>query len=55
MDLPREALKQLFGIFSAEAEEHIEHITRNLLDLEKARKASCALSSSKTFFAKPTL
>jgi two-component system chemotaxis sensor kinase CheA len=34
-DLPREALKQLFGIFSAEAEEHIEHITRNLLDLEK--------------------
>ena len=35
MDLPREALKQLFGIFSAEAEEHIEHITRNLLDLEK--------------------
>ncbi len=34
-ELPREVLLKLLEVFSIEAQEHIEHITRNLLELEK--------------------
>lgn len=34
-ELPREILLQLLGVFTAEAEEHLEHITKALLELEK--------------------
>jgi two-component system, chemotaxis family, sensor kinase CheA len=35
-EIPREILLKLLEVFSIEAQEHIEHITRNLLELEKA-------------------
>lgn len=34
-EIPREILLKLLDVFSVEAGEHIEHITRNLLELEK--------------------
>jgi two-component system chemotaxis sensor kinase CheA len=34
-EIPREVLLKLLDVFSVEAQEHIEHITRNLLELEK--------------------
>ncbi len=38
-ELPREVLLKLLDVFSVEAQEHIEHITRNLLELEKGPAA----------------
>lgn len=38
-EIPREVLLKLLEIFSVEAQEHIEHITKNLLELEKGPSA----------------
>ncbi len=49
-EIPREILLKLLDVFSVEAQEHIEHITRNLLELEKGPSEDAAESLIEEIF-----